>query len=279
MPYRCVRPLSTAIVGAVGCFLAAAAQAQTPSPFAFWQNSAGIVLRPMGGPVPDWETVVGGGAVILPKYQGGKQYEPLPAFTLDVRYSDIAFLSTGDGLGVNLVRGETYRAGVAIAYDLGRTQHAERSIKGIGSIPLAPEAKLFAEAFFEPVVVSADVRRAIGGTNGLVGDLGAYVPVVGNETLVVFVGPGLSFGDAHYMQRVFGIGTNEAIPNSLYPRYDAKAGPAAVNFGLTVDYTFTKHWRANGTFGYERLICSAGSSPIAENPNQLGAAIEALYDF
>jgi outer membrane scaffolding protein for murein synthesis (MipA/OmpV family) len=273
------RVLSSAAVATVFCCAGVSAAAQTPSPFAYWQNSAGIVLRSLGGPVPDWETVVGGGAVVLPKYQGGKQYEVLPALTLDVRYRDIAFLSTGDGLGVNVIRGDTYRAGVAIAYDLGRSQHAERSIKGIGSIPLAPEAKIFAEAFFQPVVLSVDVRRAIGGTNGLVGDIGAYMPVVGNETLVVFVGPGVSIGDAHYMQRVFGIGTNEAIPNSLYQRYDAKAGAANVNFGTTADYTFADHWHGDLTFGYERLICSAASSPIAENKNQLGVTVQVLYDF
>jgi len=272
-------PLLSSAVAAALCSLGAASHAQTPAPFANWQDSAGVVLRPLGGQVPDWETVVGGGAVVMPKYQGGKQYGFLPSITVDIRYRDIAFLSTGDGLGVNLLRGQTFRAGVALAYDTGRSEHAEHSLRGTGSFSPAPAIKLFAEAFFQPVVVSADLRRAFGGTDGLVGDVGAYVPIIGNETLVVFIGPGVTAGDAHYMQREFGIGTNEAAPASNYPRYNAKAGPANVNFGVTANYTISDKWRLNATLGYERLICSADSSPLDENPNQAGASLEVLYDF
>lgn len=79
-------------------FWAAAASAQTPAPFAYWQNAAGIVLAPLGGPIPDWRATVGGGVAAMPLYEGADHYklEPAPAF--DIRYSDIAFLSSGDGL-------------------------------------------------------------------------------------------------------------------------------------------------------------------------------------
>src|ERR1700688_4506272 len=91
--------------------------AQTPSPLANWQYSVGEVLVPLGGPVPDWRVTLGGGAEVEPIYEGSKRYQATPSVVLDVRYKDIAFLSDGEGLGVNLIRGQTYRAGVAVGYD------------------------------------------------------------------------------------------------------------------------------------------------------------------
>jgi len=44
-------------------------------------------------------------------------YRTVPSPAFDIRYKDLLFLSDGDGLGVNLLRGETYRAGVALGYD------------------------------------------------------------------------------------------------------------------------------------------------------------------
>ncbi len=69
--------------------------------------------------MPDWRIEAGAAVESRPSYEGSKTYRELGGPMIDVRYRDIAFVSVGDGLGVNLIRGENYRAGITIGYDLG----------------------------------------------------------------------------------------------------------------------------------------------------------------
>ena len=254
-------------------------RAQTPSPFASWQNDPGVVLRGMQGPIEDWEVVVGGGAAAIPKYEGSKHYEVMPAPAFDVRYKDWAFLTDGEGLGVDLLHGHNYRAGIAVGYDLGRSQHDERALNGTGSIPPAPVVRAFGEFAVLPFVVKADIGQAIGGVDGLQGNLGVYAPVIGNEKLMVFVGPAVTVANDRYMQRYFGINTTQAIPNSRFPPYRAHAGFANANFGVTAVYHVTDSWLIDADLAYERLLAAAAASPIIEDKNQLGASITLEYEF
>lgn len=261
-------------------FWAAAASAQTPAPFAYWQNAAGIVLAPLGGPIPDWRATVGGGVADMPLYEGADHYklEPAPAF--DIRYSDIAFVSSGDELGVNLIRGETYRAGIAIGYDTGRNAHLSGRLNGLGNVDAAPEPRLFAEAAFLPFVLTADLRRAIGGHDGVIGDLGAYMPIVGTKELVVFVGPSVTFANQRYMQSYFGVTTAQALGSRAgFSPYQAGGGIKDAAFGASATYHFTDHWLIDADLAWERLINSAGNSPIVQDKNQLGVSVILGYDF
>ena len=254
--------------------------AQTPSPFPFWQDAAGIVLTPMAGPVPEWRATLGGGAAAIPLYEGADHYKIVPSPAFDLRYSDIAFLSSGDGLGVNLLRGDTYRAGIAIAYDVGRNAHISGRLNGLGNVGAAPEAKLFGEVAILPFILSADLRRAIGGHGGVIGDLGFYLPVVGNEKLVVFLGPSVTFANDRYMQSYFGIGTAQAAGSTAgFPVYTAKGGVKNVGFGVTGIYHFAPKWFLDADLGFERLADSAGNSPIVQDRNQLGVSLVAGYEF
>lgn len=254
------------------------AAAQTPSPLAYWQNDAGIVLKPLGGPLPEWSVNVGAGIDFQPLYEGSGRYRILPAPVFDIRYRDIAFLSTGEGLGVNLLRGKTYRAGIAISYDLGRDQHVTGRLNGIGSVGPAPEAKLFAEVAVLPFVIAANIRRGIGGHDGWIGDLGVYMPIVGTKELAVFLGPAVTYADDRYMRSYFSINQVQAAHSGL-PLYHATGGVKNVNFGLSAIYHFTDKWFLDADFGVERLLGSAAGSPIVESRYQFGSTIILGYEF
>lgn len=258
---------------------AGGAAAQTPSPLAYWQNSAGVVMTPIGGPIPDWSINLLGGGMVMPAFEGSDRYLIQPAPGFDIRYKDIAFLSDGDGLGVNLLRGQNYRAGVALSYDVGRSQHADYSLNGIQSIAPSPEVKAFAEMYFLPFIVSADIRKQLGGTNGIIGDLGVYMPIVGTESLVVFAGPAVTFANDTYMQRYFGIGTSQAQPHSRFLPYTAGGGFKNANFGVSAIYRFDEHWFLNSDLAYERLLGSAEGSPIVQDRNQFAASVQLGYRF
>src|SRR3974390_2741380 len=123
--------------GLVFALAATAASAQTGT-FTEWQNSSGVVLRPLGGPIPDWEVTVGMGAAVVPAYEGSNELRVTPAPDIDVRYKDVAYLSVGEGIGVNILRGDNYRAGLGLALDTGREHNVATRLAGTQNIDPAP---------------------------------------------------------------------------------------------------------------------------------------------
>ncbi|HEX6842731.1 MAG TPA: MipA/OmpV family protein [Stellaceae bacterium] len=267
-----------ACLAAAACLAVAPAAAQTPSPLANWQYSVGEVLTKLGGPLPDWRVTLGAGAEMEPIYEGSKRYSVTPTAVIDVRYKDIAFLSDGEGLGVNLVRGQTYRAGVAIDYDLGRDHHLQHRLTGTGNVGVAPEAKLFAEYFLLPFVYRIDIRRGLGGHDGVIGDLGAYVPLPVAKNTYVFTGPSITFADTRYMQSYFGISPAQAS-RSQFSAFDAHSGLVRAGWGVTALYQYDKHWWLEAEGAWQYMLGDAGRSPIVEEKSQFALGANVLYRF
>ena len=169
--------------------------AQTPSPLQEWQYSSGIVLEQLFEPVePDWTYVAGLATEFKPLYDGSQPYRVVAGPVIDIRYRDVAFASVGEGLGLNLLRGTNYRAGIALDYDLGRRVSDDEShLHGLGDIHAAPVVKVFGSYVISkqfPLVLRLDARQFVGGAEGAVADVQAYLPLPGSsKTLVMFAGP------------------------------------------------------------------------------------------
>jgi len=253
------------------------ASAQTAAPLAAWQNNPGVVLRPLAGPPPNWEFTVGLGGGAFPDYEGSNSYQPVPSPNIDVRYKDLLFLSTGEGIGINLLRGTSYRAGVAVTYDYGREHNYATRLSGTGNIDPAAEPKVFAEFAVLPLIFSLDLRYRATSQQGFVGDVSIYAPVVANDTLQVFLGPSATFADDNYMNTYFGITPNHAAPHSQFQPYTASGGTKNVNFGATALYHFNDHWFVDLDAGAERLLGSAENSPIVQT--RWGYGVDAVLCY
>lgn len=273
-------------VAAVVCSLAAAshAHAQTPSPLGEWQYSAGIPLEKLFQPQqPDWKARLGIGSTFEPRYDGSDRYHMLAGPSVDVRYKDLLFASTGEGFGVNVVQGPNWRASIAAVYDLGRRGHDDPSrLNGLGNINPAPEMKLAAEYVISkgfPLVFRGALTRSFGGSNGWVADLGAYMPLPGSsEHFYWFAGPSVTFADSNYMQSWFGV-TPEQAAASQYRQYDASAGLKSAGFGITMVYFVNKHWFVSADGALKRLLGSAAHSPIVQTRTEGVCDLSINYQF
>jgi len=262
----------------------APARAQTPSPAAEWQYSAGVPLIKLFEPsIPDWEVRLGLGTSLRPRYDGAQQYHWLVGPSIDIRYRDLFFASTGEGIGVNLLRATHWRGGAAITYNLGRRAADDAGhLNGMGNINVAPEAKLFLEYAVSkefPLVVRADVRRSMGGTDGWIGDLGVYLPLPGSsERFYWFAGPTITFADARYMNAWFGVSQLQAA-RSGYPQYDP--GPGLVSYGaaITAVWYFRKHWLVTADTAIGQLASSAAHSPITQRATNFALDLSINYEF
>ena len=258
-------------------------QAQTPSPMPEWAYSAGIGLRNYyQEAIPEWSVLVGASSVYQPTYDGSSHYGFLSGPALDIRYRDIAFLSLGEGLGVNLLREQNYRAGIALTYDLGREVSRRSARRGLDSIDPAPELKAFFEyvllASEIPVTLRANVRQAFGGYDGLVADLNAYAPLTGSQQFVLFIGPSLTFADADYMQSFFGISPEQAA-RSGRPAFKASAGFKSISLGSSATWFVTDNWLVNGQAAVVELLGDAADSPTTERVTQYSLSLTVAYQF
>ncbi|WP_373887680.1 MipA/OmpV family protein [Cupriavidus basilensis] len=271
-------PAALAVVAAFS------AHAQTPSPLAEWQYSAGVPLMKLyGAKVPEWQVQVGAAASLRPVYEGTQRYHVLAGPSFDIRYRDLLFVSTGEGVGVNLLRADHWRAGVAIGYNLGRRMADDPGrLNGLGNINFAAESKLFGEyavsAAF-PLVVRIDVRRSLGGTDGWIGDIGAYLPLPGSsERFFWFAGPTVTFGDARYMSRWFGV-TSAQATRSGYPLYKADAGLKSYGAGISAIWFFREHWFVTGDIAVGQLTGSAAHSPITQKATNTVVDLSLHYQY
>jgi outer membrane scaffolding protein for murein synthesis (MipA/OmpV family) len=265
------------------CGLALALAAQDASAqsalFTDWQNSSGIVMRPLGGPLPDWSITLGAGAAVMPAYEGSNQMRASPAPDVDIRYKDLAYISLGEGIGYNVLRGTNYRAGVGLTYDIGREHNAATRLEGTKNIDPAPVVKGFVQYMFVPVVLSIDVKQALTSYQGLTADFGLYMPVVGNKKVEIFVGPEITLADSRYMQAYFGVNPQNTDAQSHFRNYSASGGLKDARLGASGMYHFDDHWFADLTVGGERLLGSAAGSPIVQDKWGWSAAGTINYTF
>jgi outer membrane scaffolding protein for murein synthesis (MipA/OmpV family) len=274
-----------ALTGAVFMALApAAVHAQTPSPLAEWQYSSGILLEQMFEPkLPTWRIRVGPSASFQPRYDGSDSYHLMGGPSIDIRYRDRFFLSTGEGIGVNVLTGPNWRVGVAASYDLGRRAADDLDhLSGMGNINPAPSLRLLGEYAISksfPLVLRADLRRNFGGDNGWIGDLGAYMPMPGSsETFSWFAGPTMTIADSRYMNSWFGVNAQQSA-RSGYRQYDASAGIRSVGFGVSASLRVRKHWIVSADGAFQQLVGAAAHSPITQTRASGVFDVSVNYEF
>jgi outer membrane scaffolding protein for murein synthesis (MipA/OmpV family) len=262
-------------VAVFACVLASvhSVRAQTPSPLQEWQYSSGIALQRLFEPnIPDWQVVMGAAVEHKPLYDGANLGRTIGGPVINIRYKDLWFASIGEGLGVNLWSGDHYRAGLALSYDLGRYVHDDVAhLTGLGDLKIAAAPKAFISYVISksfPLVVRADVRQIIGGADGVVADIDAYMPLPGSsQRFIMFAGPSYTYADHRYMQREFGVTTTQSEASG-YPVYDAHSGSDAMGFGFSSTFFITPKILLNFDAAVNHLLGSAGESPITQRVTQ-----------
>jgi outer membrane scaffolding protein for murein synthesis (MipA/OmpV family) len=257
--------------------------AQTPSPLQEWQYSGGVILARLFQPdLPTWRTVFGLAAETQPVYDGSRAYQVQGGPVINIHYKDIAFISTGEGIGYNLLRGDHYQVGVGMTYDFGRKEKWDlTNLRGMGDIGAAPVGKLYASWVLSrkfPMIMRVTARQFIGGAQGAVGDAGVYIPLPGSsKSFVMFAGPSITFATTHYLQTMYGV-TERQSEASGHPVYAIPhSGTVAAGVGFSATKFVTKHWLLNLDAAINQIRGSAAHSPLMEQ--RTGRVIAVSVDY
>ena len=273
------------VVSALLCAFPAAAQ--TPTPLNFWQFSAGQVLAPYNDAGPKWLVLLGPSFVYQSKYEGSKGYNIQPGAVLDIRYRGRLYLSTGEGVGYDFFRGRNHRIGLGIAYDIGRRDN-HNGIRGLGDVSPTPQAKIYMDYVFRPrmmnhevpVILSIDVRRAIGEYEGFIANVGGYVPIAGSESerYFVFLGASGTYWDKRTANAYFGVTPAQSAASGL-PVFKADRGPESFGAGLSAGWFMTDHWLITGDLAVKRILHDFDKSPVVQEPWSAFASLSIAYAF
>jgi outer membrane scaffolding protein for murein synthesis (MipA/OmpV family) len=268
----------------IACF-SRSVQAQTPSPLQEWQYSGGVILARLFDPdLPEFRRIVGLAANTDPVYSGASAYRVQGGPVINIYYRDIAFVTTGDGIGYNILHGDHYQIGVAMTYDLGRSEQTDlHNLRGLGDIGAAPVAKVFGSWVLSkkfPLILRTDVRQFIGGAEGAIGDASVYMPLPGSsKTFVMFAGPSISIATHHYLQTLYGV-TPQQSDASGHPVYEVPhAGTSAVGVGFSATKFITSHWLLNMDAAISQIRGSAENSPLIEARTQRVLALSLDYQW
>ena len=130
----------------------------------------------------------------------------------------------------------------------------------------------------ETIRLRADLRKGLGGHEGLVGSIGADRIWRDGDRYVFSIGPRVLFSSARFQEAYFGVDSAAALASGL-PAYRPDGGVYAV--------AAARGCRTNsvpaGAFGfarYERLVGDAADSPIVRDlgsRNQLSGGIGLSY--
>jgi outer membrane scaffolding protein for murein synthesis (MipA/OmpV family) len=227
---------------------------------------------------------LGAAADLAPIYDGARDYRVKGGPVINFRYKDVAFLSTGEGLGYNFLRGDHYQFGVAMAYDLGRKERDDlTNLHGMGDIGAAPVAKLYGSYVLSkkfPLILRVDARQFIGGAEGAVGDAGVYMPLPGSsKTFVMFAGPSITMATHHYLQTMYGVSPEQSLASG-HPEYEIPhAGTAAVGVGFSATKFVTAHWLLNIDAAVSQIRGTPAQSPIVESRTQKTLALSIDYQW
>lgn len=259
--------------------------AQTPSPLQEWQYSGGIILARLFQPdLPRWRVVAGAAAEVQPVYDGSRAYRLQGGAVINIHYRDIAFATTGEGIGYNFLRGDHYQAGIGVTYDFGRREKDDyANLHGMGDIGAAPVGKLFASWVLSrkfPMILRVDARQFMGGAQGLVGDAGVYIPLPGSsKRFVMFAGPSITLATHHYLQTLYGVTPAQSLASG-HPVYEVPhAGTSAAGVGFSATKFITDHWLFNVDAAISQIRGSPAHSPLVERRTQRVLALSMDYTW
>ena len=259
--------------------------AQTPAPLQEWQYSGGVILARLFEPnLPTFRTVLGLAAETQPVYEGAAAYKVQGGPLINIHYKDVAYLTTGEGLGYNILRGDHYELGVGLTYDQGRRERDDyNNLRGMGNIDSAAVAKVYGSVVLSrnfPLILRVSARQFAGGSQGAVLDAAVYMPLPGSsKNFVMFAGPSITMATKHYLQTVFGVTQQQSLASGHPAYYITSDATSSVGVGFSATRFISVHWLVNIDAALSQIRGTAAESPLIERQTQRELALSVAYHW
>lgn len=251
-------------------YLMIAAALLASSAPALAQDNGGTVVR------------VGAGGQNRPAAIGADRREWAPLFDFSIKRGSehFEFGAPDDSFDISLYSKEGLSVGPVANFEAGRKNRdfGDR----VGKVPSTFELGGFVQyQLSEFLRLRAEVRKGVGGHNGLIGSLGADGVWRDGDRYVISAGPRLNFTNSRYQREFFGVSEERSLITGL-DEYDPDGGLQSYGVASGLNAQISGPFGVFGYARYDRLVGDAGKSPIVRelgSRSQLSAGLGLTYTF
>lgn len=230
----------------------------------------------VGQKLAEWKVVLGGGAMIAPKYEGSDEFDIQPIPFITATFGERVKIDPR-GISVNVYSIGNLNFSGQLGYDIGRKEDDSEHLRGLGDIDMGGVVGGMVAYEVGPAEFYASVSRNIGGSEGLEAKIG--VDLAHNIDQFRFsAGVSATWADETYMQTYFGVTAAQSAASGL-AQYDIGAGFKRVDLDLAITYAVTEHWLVRGQVGVGYLLGDAADSPIVQEAFQPSGMLTLGYRF
>ncbi|MEM7044867.1 MAG: MipA/OmpV family protein [Pseudomonadota bacterium] len=256
-------------------------------------SSEALAQRP--GETAGWGIDVGAGLILAPSYLGDDAYQLSAVPNIRINYGDDFFASVRGGVGYNVIKRGSWRAGPIAVYDFGRDEDGgggpfviagddTDDLEGLGDVDGTIEFGGFLEYDTRPLNARIEVRQGLNGHEGLIGELSLRTGarfVIADRPVIFRIGPNVTLVDDTYNDAFFGVDAGQSAASGL-DEFDADGGFLSYGVGSTVVVPLNGQVSAVGFARYRRLAADAADSSLVEDrgsANQGSFGIFLNYSF
>lgn len=228
---------------------------------------------------------LGAGGLVSPDYEGSRhmRVDPVPIVEIDKLFHGRLFLSTIDGVGVNLLSDGPLSLKAGVNYSGGRNSDDNDRLRGLDDIDGAAVVQAKLAYRLDPVTMTVDLSHRFGTDSGSKLVLGAAYGFSPLPDLKLSFGGRVSLADGDYQNAFFGVGALEAARATALGNpmtaYKADGGFHDVGLKLNGTYSLSDRWLLTGAVGATLLVGDAGNSPLTERKLQPTAFLGLAYRF
>lgn len=220
----------------------------------------------------DWDTRIGVGIGLMPKYEGAKKYRAMPLPLIDLTWRDRVYLNPVNGAGVYLVNTPNIDLGVGVTYRFGRDQDDGPRLKGLGDVSGGLAARIFAAYWAGPFSVYANATSDFGGRQSATGEVGALGLLPLSEKFALRATAFATWADNRNMETFYGVTATQSAKSGL-AQFSAKGGVKRADAAIALNYQINQAWSLDVSVGTGYLLGDAADSPVTERRWQpLGTA-------
>lgn len=271
LPLRALRSISA-------CAVATAAVAGLTAADGFAQSASSGIFG-----VNDVQLAAGGIVVVLPRYEGSKQYRvvglPFIAPGGPETDEDRFHAKGADDLRLRFFKLQNLEIGGLGGWRFGRQEDDADHLRGLDHVSGGLVIGGYAAYHLGPVSPFVSYHHQITGndTGGIL-RFGAESKFDVTPSLKFNARAGATWASEQYMQSFFGVTAQQATSSGL-PRFetDSQIKDVFIELGSTLRIDDVWTLKISGT--YSRLLGDAAHSPITETPDQFVGMLAISYDF
>jgi outer membrane protein len=209
-----------------------------------------------------------------------REWAPLFDFALSRGTDQFEFEAPDDNFDIRLYNKDGLSFGPVAAFEAGRRNRdfGDR----VGKVPSTIEVGGFGQyQLSEFLRLRGEVRKGVGGHNGLIATLGADGVWRDGDRYVFSAGPRVTFTNSRYQREFFGVSDERSLITGL-DEFDPDGGLQSIGATSGVNMQLTGPFGLFGFARYERLVGDAGKSPIVRelgSRSQVSAGVGVTYTF